>query len=96
MEMSSSVDTIVNELFSYMDLNNPRSFLLFADTGSGKTRTLVSVLERMKHEYSAELSKSGKRIGIITYTNAACEEIQRRLSLMPTSWFRPYTVFAGI
>ncbi|PTM35459.1 ATP-dependent helicase [Enterobacter cloacae] len=79
MEMSSSVDTIVNELFSYMDLNNPRSFLLFAGAGSGKTRTLVSVLERMKHEYSAELSKSGKRIGIITYTNAACEEIQRRL-----------------
>lgn len=79
MEMPSSADTIVNELFSYMDLNNPRSFLLFAGAGSGKTRTLVSVLERMKHEYSAELSKSGKRIGIITYTNAACEEIQRRL-----------------
>lgn len=79
METQSANDSIVDKLFSYLNLDNPRSFLLFAGAGSGKTRTLVSVLEQMKQRYSAELSKSGKRIGIITYTNAACEEIQRRL-----------------
>lgn len=79
METSSTYDPIVEELFSYLDMDNPRSFLLFAGAGSGKTRTLVSVLEKMKQKYSAELAKSGKKIGIITYTNAACEEIQRRL-----------------
>ena len=79
MRTASSNAPIVDELFSYLSLDNPTSFLLFAGAGSGKTRTLVSVLEKMKHQYSAELSKSGKRIAIITFTNAACEEIQRRL-----------------
>ncbi|WP_145542612.1 UvrD-helicase domain-containing protein [Yersinia mollaretii] len=79
METPSANGTIADQLFRFLDLNNPCSFLLFAGAGSGKTRTLVSVLEKMKQEYSSELSKSGKRIGIITYTNAACEEIQRRL-----------------
>lgn len=79
MENSSESDAIVDQLFSYLDLDNPSSFLLFAGAGSGKTRTLVSVLEKMKQQYSTELSKSGKKIGIITFTNAACEEIQRRL-----------------
>lgn len=79
METPSTNDPIVDQLFSYLDPDNPSSFLLFAGAGSGKTRTLVSVLEKVKQQYSAELSKSGKRIGIITFTNAACEEIQRRL-----------------
>ncbi|EKN6084581.1 UvrD-helicase domain-containing protein [Yersinia enterocolitica] len=79
MIAESANDPIVDQLFSYLNLDNSKSFLLFAGAGSGKTRTLVSVLELMKQRYSAELSKSGKKIGIITYTNAACEEIQRRL-----------------
>ncbi|HDL6964619.1 UvrD-helicase domain-containing protein [Yersinia intermedia] len=79
MDTPFTNDSITDQLFRFLALNNPRSFLLFAGAGSGKTRTLVSVLEKMKQEYSSELSKSGKRIGIITYTNAACEEIQRRL-----------------
>lgn len=79
METPLANEPIDDQLFSYLDLDNPKSFMLFAGAGSGKTRTLVSVLEKMKQRYSAELSKSGKRIGIITFTNAACEEIQRRL-----------------
>jgi len=79
MGTPSENEIIVEKIFSYLDLDNPCSFLLFAGAGSGKTRTLVSVLEKMKQQYSAELSKSGKKIGIITFTNAACEEIQRRL-----------------
>ena len=79
MGTPSTKDTIVDQLFSYLALDNPSSFLLFAGAGSGKTRTLVSVLEKVKQQYSAELSKSGRKIGIITFTNAACEEIQRRL-----------------
>ncbi|ELN9424066.1 ATP-dependent helicase [Enterobacter ludwigii] len=79
METPSVNEPVVEQLFSYLDLENPRSFLLFAGAGSGKTRTLVSVLEKMKQRYSSELSRAGKRIGIITFTNAACEEVQRRL-----------------
>ncbi len=70
---------VVQTIFQYMDLSNPKSFLLFAGAGSGKTRTLVDALELMKLQYAKALSMSGQKIGIITYTNAACEEIKRRL-----------------
>lgn len=70
---------VVKTIFQYMDLANPKSFLLFAGAGSGKTRTLVGALELMKLRYAKTLSMSGQKIGIITYTNAACEEIKRRL-----------------
>lgn len=61
METPSTNEPVVEELFSYLDLENPRSFLLFAGAGSGKTRTLVSVLEKMKQRYSSELSRCGKK-----------------------------------
>lgn len=77
--MDKIPNPVVQKIFEYMDLSNPQSFLLFAGAGSGKTRTLVESLELMKEKYAVALSISGKKIGIITYTNAACEEIKRRL-----------------
>lgn len=80
--MSTAISTpnaVVEQIFKYMDLENPKSFLLFAGAGSGKTRTLVEALELMKQRYATELSMSGRKIAIITYTNAACEEIKRRI-----------------
>ncbi|WP_158227390.1 UvrD-helicase domain-containing protein [Pseudomonas syringae] len=77
--MDKTPNPVVQQIFEYMDLSNPQSFLLFAGAGSGKTRTLVESLELMKERYAAALSSSGKKIGIITYTNAASEEIKRRL-----------------
>ncbi|MFL1389243.1 MULTISPECIES: ATP-dependent helicase [Pseudomonas] len=76
---NSTPNPVVEQIFKYMDLEDPQSFLLFAGAGSGKTRTLVEALELMKQRYAAKLSMSGQKIAIITYTNAACEEIKRRI-----------------
>ncbi|MBN6379272.1 UvrD-helicase domain-containing protein, partial [Escherichia coli] len=55
------------------------SFLLYAGAGSGKTRTLVNVLEMILKSHSEEFRLRGKKIAVITYTNAACDEIKRRV-----------------
>jgi DNA helicase II / ATP-dependent DNA helicase PcrA len=52
-------------------------FKVFAGPGAGKTRWLISHLERVLRE-SNRLNKTGK-IACITYTNVAAEEILNRL-----------------
>lgn len=52
-------------------------FKVFAGPGAGKTRWLISHLERVLRE-SDRLNKTGK-IACITYTNVAAEEILNRL-----------------
>ncbi|MGO9534081.1 MAG: UvrD-helicase domain-containing protein [Desulfobaccales bacterium] len=59
--------------------NPPTSFFLFAGAGSGKTRSLVQALEVIKEKVSAQLRLNGRRVGVITFTNKACDEIKRRL-----------------
>jgi len=73
---SSPVD---EEIYSCLNLDNPKSFFLFAGAGSGKTRTLVEVLKRFRKENILRLRKNGQKVAIITYTNAACDEIKSRL-----------------
>ncbi|MGG4198502.1 UvrD-helicase domain-containing protein [Peribacillus frigoritolerans] len=78
------IDDYVDDIiFNCMNLNNPKSFFLFAGAGSGKTRSLVSVLNRFRTENYKQLQLNGQRVAIITYTNAACEEIERRLNFDP-------------
>ncbi|OOF55409.1 hypothetical protein BKK56_06635 [Rodentibacter genomosp. 2] len=72
----SNVD---NDIYSYVTSSPPRSFLLFAGAGSGKTRTLVNVLQKLKNNHKKELMKRNQKIAVITFTNAACEEIRHRL-----------------
>jgi len=67
------------EIYSCLDLDNPKSFFLFAGAGSGKTRSLVEALKRFRKNNIAKLKKNGQKIAIITYTNAACDEIKSRL-----------------
>ena len=62
-----------------LDLDSPKSFFLFAGAGSGKTRSLVEVLKKFKKTYAPRLRLTGQKVAIISYTNAACDEIQRRL-----------------
>lgn len=57
----------------------PTSFFLFAGAGSGKTRSLVECLEVVKSELGAQFSLNGRRVGVITFTNKACDEIKSRL-----------------
>ena len=76
-------DHVDDEIFECFSINtkdkNPQSFFLYADAGSGKTRSLVNVLLRLRHEYGMVLRLSGQKIAVITYTNAACDEIKSRL-----------------
>ena len=67
------------EIYSCLDLDNPKSFFLFAGAGSGKTRSLVEALKRFRKNNIVRLKKKGQKIAVITYTNAACDEIKSRL-----------------
>lgn len=63
-----------------LDLDKPRSFFLYAGAGSGKTRSLVNAVRRtIDGKDGRQLTLTGKKIGVITYTNAACDEIKQRL-----------------
>ncbi|TIH15579.1 ATP-dependent helicase [Marinifilum sp. JC120] len=57
----------------------PKSFFLFAGAGSGKTRSLVEALKVARTVRGDELCLHGRKIGVITYTNNACDEIKRRI-----------------
>ncbi len=77
---SNNIDEPVDDLiFESIKPTSPKSFFLFAGAGSGKTRTLVNVLERFKIEFGKNYKLKNKRIAIITYTNAAADEISHRL-----------------
>lgn len=74
------VDQEIQECFSK---DSPKSFFVFAGAGSGKTRSLINTLTFLDKEYGEDLLIQGKRIAVITYTNAACDEISRRLQYKP-------------
>ncbi|NTA83946.1 ATP-dependent helicase [Agrobacterium tumefaciens] len=66
-----------------LNLQKPKSFFLYAGAGSGKTRSLVEVIRTVCRDQGRRLSLSGQKIGVITYTNAACDEIKQRLEFDP-------------
>lgn len=74
------VDQEIQDCFS---VENPKCFFVFAGAGSGKTRSLISILTFLDKERGESLMMNGKQIAVITYTNAACDEISRRLHYKP-------------
>jgi len=75
---------IDDEIGGYVDLDAPQSFFLFAGAGSGKTRTLVNVLnDHLLDKFEKRLNIEGRKIAVITYTNAAKDEIIRRTKFHP-------------
>ncbi|WP_418319613.1 UvrD-helicase domain-containing protein [Piscinibacter sakaiensis] len=68
-----------DEIASCLSLDSPRSFFLFAGAGSGKTGSLVTALQFVRKHLGKDLRARGQRVAVITYTNAASEEIQRRI-----------------
>jgi DNA helicase-2/ATP-dependent DNA helicase PcrA len=74
-------DCVDMQIFKCFNLETPKSFFLFAGAGSGKTRSLVKALEAIitSAEIGEKLRLQGRQIGVITYTNNACDEIKRRL-----------------
>lgn len=66
----------------------PKSFFLYAGAGSGKTRSLKKALDGFREAHGATFRRLGKKIAVITYTNAAADEITERVgqdSLFPIS-----------
>lgn len=74
------VDEEIKECFLK---DSPKCFFVFAGAGSGKTRSLINTLTFLDEEQGEDLLTQGKRIAVITYTNAACDEISRRLQYKP-------------
>src|SRR6185437_2123601 len=66
-----------------LDLAAPRSFFLYAGAGSGKTRSLVQAVRDLCRSQGHRLTLTGQKIAVITYTNAACDEIIQRLEFDP-------------
>lgn len=70
---------VEDEIKACLNLDKPTSFFLYAGAGSGKTRSLVNALRWLRESYGRRLWIHGQRIGVITYTNAACDEIKERM-----------------
>ncbi|WP_348751003.1 UvrD-helicase domain-containing protein [Pseudomonas rhodesiae] len=77
---AADVDTIMQ---ACLNLADPKSFFLYAGAGSGKTHSLVEAIRELKSRERERLTFEGRRIAVITYTNAACDEILRRLEFDP-------------
>jgi DNA helicase II / ATP-dependent DNA helicase PcrA len=72
-------DGVEEEIRQCLRLDAPRSFFLYAGAGSGKTRSLVNALRWILSTYGRRLWLNGQHVGVITYTNAACDEIKERM-----------------
>lgn len=60
-----------------------KSFFLFAGAGSGKTHSLVLLLKKIRDNIGKDLLLQGKNVAVITFTNAATDEIINRLDYSP-------------
>ena len=87
-------DHVENELASFLSLEKPTSFFLYAGAGSGKTRSLVNALNHLAKRYRDKLRLRGRQVAVITYTNAACDEITRRTGYDPLFVVRTIHSFA--
>ncbi len=76
-------DHVDEEIKQCFDEKNHRSFFVFAGAGAGKTRSLVNLLKYLEDNVSEKLAINAQKIAVITYTNAACEEILRRTDYNP-------------
>lgn len=63
--------------------NGNQCFYLLAGAGSGKTYTLVEALKKFQEDGLKTLRLLNRQVAVITYTNAACDEIRARLGLDP-------------
>lgn len=87
-------DHVEEELVGFLSLEKPTSFFLFAGAGSGKTRSLVNALNYLAKTYRDTLRLRGRQVAVITYTNAACDEITRRTEYDPLFVVRTIHSFA--
>lgn len=68
---------IINLIFSYIDLN--KSFVFRAGAGVGKTFALVETIKYILEKYRTRFEHTSEKIRVITFTNAATNEIITRI-----------------
>ena len=89
--MVSAVDMLPGDADSAVDVEiaaclnpgEPTNFFLYAGAGSGKTYSLVTALERFRDSHGRQLRNNGQKVAVVTYTNAACDEIIERIDQDP-------------
>ena len=76
-------DKLRNLIAACLNPEAPKSFFLYAGAGTGKTRAVVEALDIFRGLYGARFQRSGQKVAVITYTNAACDEIRSRTDFNP-------------
>ena len=76
----NNIDLLLKECVSN---EKRKSFFLFAGAGSGKTYSLVKLLENIQNVWGNKLMREHRQVAVITYTNAATDEIMRRIDYNP-------------
>ena len=86
-------DKLRKTIAACLDLEQPKSFFLYAGAGTGKTRAVVEAMDIFRDRYGKQFRQSGQKVAVITYTNAACDEIrcQRRSKSLPVGAIRRET-----
>lgn len=81
--MANADNNIDLQLKECISKSKRKSFFLFAGAGSGKTYSLVKLLEDIQNEWGEILMREHRQVAVITYTNAATDEIIRRIDFNP-------------
>lgn len=71
-------------------LSSGQSFRVEAGAGSGKTHSLMKVIDWLEREKRKELKINGERVACLTYTNVAVDEIKSRLK--SENFIQPCTI----
>lgn len=81
--MANADNNIDLQLKECVSNKKRKSFFLFAGAGSGKTYSLVKLLENIQNVWGNKLMREHRQVAVITYTNAATDEIMRRIDYSP-------------
>ncbi len=82
-EPVTKADDLREIMSACLNLEKPKSFFLFAGAGTGKTRAVIEAMDIFRSRYGEQFRQSGQTVAVITYTNAACDEIRRRIDFDP-------------
>lgn len=83
MDDNHKDDHVEDEIQACFDRKSPKSFFTYAGAGSGKTYSLVNTLNFIKEQFGIGLNICSRQVAVITYTNAACNEILSRVEYSP-------------
>lgn len=68
---------------AYLDRMPPRSFVMVAGAGSGKTTSLIKAIAHLAESRGPALRRAGQKIACITYTEVAVGEISADVGTSP-------------